>query len=229
MTRIKTKLTDFSIPMSENPIVFGYKHGDNEVENFEVLSGDFAQFQKNHADDASGIRVVKREDWKSVGYEIQKVDGVEVVTQIFDRTKKTILDQKLARKEVKEAPPSTVEALLSEIKTMRSKIERLEQKDRSVDIADSVDEENRKKIDEEADALSEFAKEPLEEDDLSECDDSQEENQSSEEINMTVQERILKLISDNGITKQPSVADIRKAGIDGSLKDIKEAWSNRNK
>lgn len=118
----------YGILISDKPIVFGYRHADDAIENFSILEGEMADFQKQQASPTSRIRVVPLEEWEQNGFFIVDYKGQKVVIQRFDKTGIALEKQRLQLQAVKDADADTTAGMQEELKTLMSKISDLESK-----------------------------------------------------------------------------------------------------
>ena len=92
-----TPQAGFGIPLSEGPIVFGYRHGEGQPENFMMLNGEQAQTQRAACSDASMLREVPESDWELNGFEKDIYKGesgdVKVLVHKFDKTAQLLEEQ----------------------------------------------------------------------------------------------------------------------------------------
>lgn len=124
----------FSVAMRDNPMLFGFRHGENEPENFSLLTGELADFQSANCNQFSLLRVVPREEWEQCGFFVEEHevtrDGLKtkekVVLEKANKTAKVLEDRKRASQKVvdiKEVEASAMEKRQSELE---EKIRRLE-------------------------------------------------------------------------------------------------------
>lgn len=126
----------YGIPLSSRPVVFGYRHASEAEENFSILEGEMADFQKQQASSISRIRVVPEKEWEINGFFIADYDGIKVVVQRFDKTRleleKSDRDAKLAA----QSDDKTLGELHATIKELAAKVSDIEA--RKADTANSL-------------------------------------------------------------------------------------------
>jgi uncharacterized coiled-coil protein SlyX len=115
----------FDIPLSENPVVFGYRTAQDSEENIQVLTGEFAAFQASAAGDASGIRVIPKDEWELYGYEVREFEGQRVLHNVFDYTEAKLKQRKKREQTIAEANPDTVGQLKEQIARQQEQMNRL--------------------------------------------------------------------------------------------------------
>lgn len=129
----------FSVAMRDNPVLFGFRHGENEPENFSILMGEVAAFQAYNCNQFSLLRVVPREEWEQCGFFVEEHeiirDGLKtkekVVLEKANKTAKVIEDRKRASQKVidiKEAEATEMEKRLAETEDKLRRLEALLEK-----------------------------------------------------------------------------------------------------
>lgn len=117
--------SQFDIPLSENPVVFGYRTSQGAEENIQVLTGEHAQLQASSAGEASGIRIIPKDEWELHGYEIREYEGQRVLHNIFDYTEVKLKQRKSREQAISEAQPDTVGQLREQIAQQQEQMNRL--------------------------------------------------------------------------------------------------------
>ncbi len=117
--------SQLDIPLSENPVVFGYRTSQGAEENIQVLTGDFAAFQASAAGESSGIRVIPQDEWELHGYEVREFEGQQVLHNIFDYTEVKLKQRKQREQKLSEAAPDVVGELKAENRQMKVQLDRV--------------------------------------------------------------------------------------------------------
>lgn len=117
--------TKFDIPLAENPVVFGYRTEQGQIENIQVCTGETAVFQANAAGEASGIRVIPQDEWEIYGYEICEFEGQRVLQNTHDYTEVKLKQRKQRDQQIAEATPDTVGELKAQIQRNQEQMDRM--------------------------------------------------------------------------------------------------------
>ena len=120
----------FGIPLSENPIVFGYRHGDGQPENFSMTSGEQAEMQRAACSDAAMLREVPKAEWELNGFEIVSYEGqggskVKSLVRAFDKTAQLLAEQKAREDSIEDAAPETQFSMEEKLASQQEQISEL--------------------------------------------------------------------------------------------------------
>jgi len=115
---------DNAILMTNNPILFGMKTAQNMEENFSMFDGETAEFIKQSATEASGVRVMEQEDWEQHGFFIKPHRGMRVVVKMFDITGIRLQKKAAKEKAIQKAKVETVGDVQEQLKAMQLQIEK---------------------------------------------------------------------------------------------------------
>ena len=118
----------FGAPLSKGATVFAMRHADGEPENFQLLSGDFAEAQRNACSDLSMIREVPQDEWEASGFEIQEYKGSKVVVQVFDKTEQLIEKKNAKTKVVAQADDTKQDDFMRRLDKLEARNAELEKR-----------------------------------------------------------------------------------------------------
>lgn len=131
--QMPTPKPQFSVALDDNPILIGFRHAENEPENYSIFAGEDAQFQRENCNDFSLMREVPREEWPTCGYFIEEhditVDGLtmkkKVVLEKANRTAKVIEDRKNRARTLAAAENKTVDDVNERLAALEAQNRRL--------------------------------------------------------------------------------------------------------
>lgn len=114
------------IPLADNPVLFRYRVAKDSIDNVQVFTGEFAQFQMAVCGDASGVSVIDKEDWERYGYEIRTFQSGEVLHKLFDFTEAKLKQKEQRERTIADTTPNTEAELREMLKQQMYQMQKMQ-------------------------------------------------------------------------------------------------------